>query len=69
MKKVGRVVADVLEAMRRAIRPGLTTGELDAIAARRLAFHGARSAPRDGVSVSWLHVHQRQRGDRPRHPG
>jgi methionyl aminopeptidase len=47
MKKVGRVVADVLDAMRRAIRPGLTTGELDAVAARRLAFHGARSAPRE----------------------
>jgi methionyl aminopeptidase len=46
MKKVGRVVADVLDTMRRAIRPGLTTGELDAIAAQRLAFHGARSAPR-----------------------
>lgn len=46
MKRVGRVVADVLDTMRRAIRPGLTTRELDAIAARRLAFHGARSAPR-----------------------
>jgi methionyl aminopeptidase len=46
MKKVGRVVADVLDTMRRAIRPGLTTGELDTIAAKRLAFHGARSAPR-----------------------
>jgi methionyl aminopeptidase len=46
MKKVGRVVADVLETMRQAIKPGLTTGELDEIAARRLAFHGARSAPR-----------------------
>jgi methionyl aminopeptidase len=47
MKKVGRVVADVLDAMRRAIRPGLTTGELDGIAARWLALHGARSAPRE----------------------
>jgi methionyl aminopeptidase len=47
MKRVGRVVADVLDTMRRAIRPGLTTGELDAIAARRLALHGARSAPRE----------------------
>src|SRR5262245_50153371 len=46
MKRVGRVVADVLETMRRSIRPGLTTGELDAIAAARLAMHGARSAPR-----------------------
>ena len=47
MKKAGRVVADVLDTMRRAIRPGLTTRELDDIAARRLAFHGARSAPRE----------------------
>jgi methionyl aminopeptidase len=46
MKRVGRVVADVLDAMRRAIRTGRTTRELDEIAARRLAFHGARSAPR-----------------------
>src|SRR5262245_2861826 len=46
MKRVGRVVADVLETMRRAIRAGLTTGELDAIAARQLEKHGAQSAPR-----------------------
>jgi methionyl aminopeptidase len=46
MKRVGRVVADVLETMRRSIRPGLTTRELDTIAAERLAAHGARSAPR-----------------------
>lgn len=47
LKRVGRVVADVLDHMQRAIAPGLTTRELDDVAARRLAFHGARSAPRE----------------------
>src|SRR5215831_6881643 len=41
----GRVVRWTLEAMRAAVRPGITTAELDRIAARVLALHGARSAP------------------------
>jgi methionyl aminopeptidase len=32
MRQAGRIVAEVLEAMRREARPGVTTGELDAIA-------------------------------------
>ena len=42
---MGRVVAATLEALRRAVRPGITTGELDAIAAGVFAAHGARSGP------------------------
>src|SRR5688572_29453173 len=45
MQRAGRAVARVLDAMRAAIRPGMTTAALDAVgaaAARRLS---ARSAP------------------------
>lgn len=46
LKVVGRIVYLALAAMRRQVRPGITTGELDAVGARVLAEHGARSAPR-----------------------
>ena len=46
LRAIGRVVRQVLEEMRRAVRPGITTGELDAVATRVLASHGARHAPR-----------------------
>src|SRR3954470_21408802 len=45
MRKAGRVVADALRAMRRAVRPGVTTAELDAVAAGVFPRAGARSAP------------------------
>jgi methionyl aminopeptidase len=41
----GRVVRAALEAMRDAVRPGITTRELDDIAARVFVTRGARSAP------------------------
>jgi methionyl aminopeptidase len=41
MREAGRIVARVLEAIREAARPGVTTGELDALAERILAQHGA----------------------------
>jgi len=40
--KVARVTLDVLAEQ---VRPGVTTGELDATAAELFAAHGARSAP------------------------
>ncbi len=43
MRHAGRVVAAVLRAVRAAVRPGVTTAELDAVAARELARHDARS--------------------------
>lgn len=46
LRRAGRVVALALKAMRAAVRAGITTAELDDIAARILAEHGARSAPR-----------------------
>lgn len=44
MRRAGLVVAAGLEAMERAARPGITTGELDALAAEVLASHGATSS-------------------------
>ena len=45
MQQVGRVVAEALREMRAALRPGVTTAELDDLGAVVLARHGARSAP------------------------
>jgi methionyl aminopeptidase len=43
MRDAGRVVAEILSACRAAVRPGVTTGELDRIAADILRRHGATS--------------------------
>jgi methionyl aminopeptidase len=45
MRAAGRVVSLALRAMRAAVRPGVTTAELDEVGARVFAEHGARSAP------------------------
>src|SRR6476661_9164854 len=45
LQAAGRVVAETLRAMAARVRPGVTTAELDAVAAGVLARHGARSAP------------------------
>ena len=45
LRAAGRVVADALLAMRRALRPGVTTGGLDAVAADVFRRAGARSGP------------------------
>jgi methionyl aminopeptidase len=45
LKRVGRIVSLVLHEMHDALEPGMTTRELDAIGARLLEQHGARSAP------------------------
>jgi methionyl aminopeptidase len=46
MRRAGRVVAETLAAMRAAVRPGMTTAELDELGARTMTHRGARSAPR-----------------------
>ena len=46
LKRAGHVVALALKAMAAAVRPGITTAELDAIGGQVLAEHGAHSAPR-----------------------
>lgn len=43
IRRAGLVVMEILEVLRAAVRPGVSTGELDALAARELAAHGATS--------------------------
>jgi methionyl aminopeptidase len=45
LKAAGRVVAQTIRELRKLVAPGVTTGELDAAAARIFAAHGARSGP------------------------
>jgi methionyl aminopeptidase len=45
LRATGRVVADAIRAMRAAVAPGVTTGELDRIGARVFRAAGARSGP------------------------
>jgi methionyl aminopeptidase len=45
LRAAGAVVRRVLEAMKREVRPGITTAELDAIGAGVMEQNGARSAP------------------------
>jgi methionyl aminopeptidase len=45
LRAIGRIVRLALERTRAAVRPGITTGELDRIGAAVLAEHGAESAP------------------------
>lgn len=43
MRRAGLVVADIHAALRDAVRPGITTAELDDVSARTIASHGATS--------------------------
>ena len=45
LREIGRIVADTLAIMGKALEPGMTTAELDAIGRAHLERHGARSAP------------------------
>jgi methionyl aminopeptidase len=45
LREAGLVVCETLRRLRAAARPGITTGELDALAAECLREHGARSGP------------------------
>jgi methionyl aminopeptidase len=45
LKHVGRLVAESLALLERSVVPGITTGELDAIAERFFTERGARSGP------------------------
>ena len=46
LRRIGRIVSQVLQQMLDAAEPGMTTLELDALGAQLLESHGARSAPR-----------------------
>lgn len=45
LRRIGRIVALILQDMQAAVQPGMTTADLDAIGARLFAEHGVRSAP------------------------
>jgi methionyl aminopeptidase len=45
LRRAGRIARLTLDALESRVRPGISTGELDAAAARVFAAHGARSAP------------------------
>lgn len=45
LEAAGRVVSFTLDALEKAVARGITTAELDAVAAEIFAAHGARSAP------------------------
>lgn len=45
LRIIGRIVRNALDRTARAVRPGVSTAELDSIGARVLAEHGAESAP------------------------
>jgi methionyl aminopeptidase len=45
LKRIGQIVGDTLEAMRKAIEPGMTTLELDQVGREVMEAAGARSAP------------------------
>lgn len=45
LRRAGRVAALALDAMRAEVAPGVTTAELDEVAAGVLRIHGARSGP------------------------
>ena len=45
LMKIGRIVTLTMHHMAEAMEPGMTTAELDAIGAKFLEEHGARSAP------------------------
>jgi methionyl aminopeptidase len=46
LRTIGAIVARTLEAMRRHVRAGVTTAELDAVAEEELRRAGARATPR-----------------------
>jgi methionyl aminopeptidase len=45
LRAAGAIVRRMLQAMKAAVRPGITTGELDEVGARVMRENGAQSAP------------------------
>jgi methionyl aminopeptidase len=46
LREIGRIVGLTIQEVRRYVRPGITTAELDEIGERFLSAHGAVAAPR-----------------------
>jgi methionyl aminopeptidase len=49
LQRAGAVTRKTIEAMKDAVRPGISTRELDNIGAEVIRQHGARSAPKTGL--------------------
>jgi methionyl aminopeptidase len=45
LQRIGRIVRSTLDTMAAAVRPGISTAELNEIAKKSLASHGAESSP------------------------
>jgi hypothetical protein len=59
LKAAGRVVPEAIRAMRAAVAPGVTTGELDEIGGRVFRRAGARSGPQLDYNFPGGQLHQR----------
>ena len=72
MALAGRIVAEVLALVEAALKPGVTTGELDRIAERDILAAGAapsfKGYPGMAQPVPGQAVHLDRRRGRPRHP-
>ena len=74
MRRAGRLGCEILAKMREAAVAGVTTGELDELARVELDKVGGDRAVEELPDLqgrrrlSRLHLHQRQRGSRSRHP-
>ena len=68
MRRAGRVVAEMLDRISAAVRPGVTTAELDAIG-RGCSSGGAHLELPRLPRLPRRHLRLAQRRDRARHPG
>ena len=63
LREAGSIAADILRQCSEMVRPGITTGEIDAAADQFVKEHGCVSAVATVVSL-YLHFHERRGGAR-----
>ena len=68
MRRAGRVVAEILDALEAAVAPGVTTWELDQLAERLIKEKGAQSRLQGLPRLPGGPLRVRQPRGRPRHP-
>ena len=69
LREAGRVTRETLDALVTHVDVGATTGDLDAVAAAVLGAQRRALGAGDGLWFPRNGVDQRERRDRPRHPG
>ena len=71
MRVAGLLVGETLELLRDAVRPGVTTGQLDALAEDNIRSHGGIPSFKGYSHPPFPGIHLRvgQRRGRARHPG